>query len=172
MPEKSGKKRQKPKYSKLHIGCGWDKRKGFVNIDKAKEVGPDVVVDVEKGLPFKDNSFEYIYSEHALEHIRPQYWSFVLNEISRVAKHGCILELKLPFDNTGQRTNADHYRTFSWNSFDQFIVGGNRNYYSDLSMIKLTKNPSKIKKLFFYLFPFLKYEVYFKFEIVKNKKDG
>ena len=92
-----------------------------------------------------------------------------MNEIARVAKNGCILELKLPFDNLGQRTNCDHYRTFSWNSFDQLVTGGKRNYYSDLSLVKLTKSPSKLKKLFFYLFPFLKYEVYFRFRIVKEK---
>tara|TARA_Y100000310_G_scaffold221576_1_gene223158 strand:+ start:14166 stop:14666 length:501 start_codon:yes stop_codon:yes gene_type:complete len=160
---------RKPKYTKLNIGCGWNKTKGFVNIDKASETKPDIIVDIEEGLPFDDNSFEYIYSHHCLEHVKPDNWKFVLNEISRVAKNKCILELILPFDNIGQRTNADHYRTFSWNSFDQFLENSNRNYYSNLTMIKLTKNPSKFKKLFFYLFPFLKYDVYFKFKIVKKK---
>ncbi len=159
---------KKLRYPKLQIGCGWDKMNGFVNIDKSKEVNPDVVVDIENGFPFPDNSFEYIYSGHCLEHIRPQYWKFVLNEIARIAKDGCILELKLPFDNLGQRTNADHYRTFAWHSFDQFLEKSNRDYYSDLTLIKLTKDPNKLVKLFFYLFPFLKYEVYFKFKVTKN----
>ena len=169
MPQRPLKKLKKPKYPKLNIGCGWDKKKGFINIDKVKEVKPDFVVDIEKGLPFKDNSFEYIYSEHCLEHIEPQNWRFVLREISRVAKHGCVLELKLPFDNLGQRTNADHFRTFGWHSFDQFLKGSKRNYYSKLTMIKLTKDPNKITKLFYYLFPFLKYEVHLKFKIIKEK---
>ncbi len=152
----------------LNIGCGFEKKEGFINIDKAKEVSPDKIVDIEKGLPFEDNYFDYIYSNHCLEHIRPDKWKFVLNEISRVAKNGCILELFLPFDSIGQRTNADHYRTFSWGSFDQFLKGSERNYYSDLRMIKLTENPSIFKKFFFYLFPFFKYEVYFKFRILKR----
>jgi|TARA_B100000315_G_C14491895_1_gene547988 predicted SAM-dependent methyltransferase len=160
----------RPKYEKLQIGCGRNKINGFVNIDKSKEVSPDIVVDIEKGFPFPDNSFKEIYSSHCLEHIRPQYWSFVLNQIARIAKEGCFLELKLPFDNIGQRTNMDHYRTFSWNSFDQLEKGNERKYYSDLSLIKLSKTPSKFKKLFYYLFPFMKYEVHFKFKIVKNKK--
>ena len=163
------KSQKKPKYTKLNIGCGWNKMDNFVNIDKSSEVKPDITVDIEQSLPFPDNSFDYIYSSHCIEHIRPQYWKLFLNELSRVAKDKCILELILPFDNLGQRTNADHYRTFSWHSFDQFLEGSNREYYSDLSMIKLTKNPLKLTKLFFYLFPFLKYEVYFKFKIVKRK---
>lgn len=167
---KSNKKLKKVDHQKLNIGCGWDKLEGFVNIDKSPEVDPDMIVDIENGLPFPDNSFRYIYSEHCLEHITPEKWRFTLNEIARVAKDGCILEMKLPFDNVGQRTNADHFRTFSWHSFDQFIPKGDRSYYSDLNMIKLTKNPNILEKLFFYLFPFLKYEVHFKFKIVKKNK--
>ena len=52
------KKYDKPKHSKLQIGCGWNKIKGFVNIDKASQVKPDVVVNIEKGLPFPDDCFE------------------------------------------------------------------------------------------------------------------
>ena len=162
-----GSKYKKPKYSKLQIGCGWNKFNEFVNIDKSKEVKPDMVVDIEKGIPFPNNSFDNIFSSHCLEHVRPQYWKFVLNEIARVSKNNCILEMNLPFDNVGQRTNCDHYRTFSWNSFDQLKRGGNREYYSDLNLINLNKTPSKIVKLFFYLFPFFKYEIKFKFRVVK-----
>jgi hypothetical protein len=77
--------------------------------------------------------------------------------------------MKLPFDNVGQRTNADHYRTFSWHSFDQLKEDGLREYYADLKLVNLRRNPFKLTKLFFYLFPFLKYEVYFKFKVVKKK---
>ena len=155
---------------KLNIGCGRKKMDGFINIDKAPEVEPDKVVDIERGLPFEDNEFTHIYSEHCLEHIKPDKWAFVLNEIQRVAKDGCILELYLPFDNMGQRTNVDHYRTFAWLSFDQFLEGSERSYYSNLTLIKLTEDPNILTKLFFYLFPFLKYEVYFKFKIIKKSK--
>ena len=152
---------------KIEIGCGYNKREGFIGLDKAKEVNPDMVCDIEQGLPFEDNSVDYIYSEHALEHITPSKWRFVLGEIQRVAKPGCVLEFKLPYDNSGQRTNADHFRTFSWHSFDQYIDGGGRNYYGSLRLKKLTKDPNKFIKLFYYLFPFLLYEIHFKFEVVK-----
>ena len=41
---------------KLNLGCGNDYRRGWLNCDKSKEVNPDKVVDLEKKLPFKDNS--------------------------------------------------------------------------------------------------------------------
>lgn len=154
--------------TRLNIGCGYTKIKDFINIDKAKEVKPDQVVDIEKGLPFKDNSFDYIYSEHCLEHVRPGKWSFVLNEIARVAKNGCVLELKLPFDNIATRTNIDHYRTFSWSSFDQFEIGNLRNYYSRLKLKRVLKKPFFIKRWIYYVFPILLSEVHLKYRIIKE----
>ena len=53
---------------KLQIGCGNDKRKGYINLDGSKEVKPDVVWNLEKTpLPFKSNQFEEILVNHVLE---------------------------------------------------------------------------------------------------------
>lgn len=154
---------------KLNIGCGWDKKKGFINIDKAKEVKPDIVCDIEDGLPFKDNTAEYIYSAHCLEHVRPERWRYVWEEIGRVAKDGCILELKLPFDNPSKRCHIDHYRTFWWDSFEQYYTKEKlRAYYSNFKLEPLHKEPNKITKLFYLLFPWLKGTIYFKFRIHKK----
>jgi len=153
---------------KLNIGCGWEKKKGFINIDKAEEVKPDKIVNIEEGLPFKDNSFMYIYSEHCIEHVSPHYWKFVLDEIARVAKDGCILELKLPFDNIYSRTNSDHYRSFHWTSFSQNMKGTNREYYSKLVLEWAEPPPNRLVRLFYVLFPVFFSEVHFKFKIVKN----
>ena len=156
------------KRTKLHIGCGRIKLDGFINIDIAKEVEPDIVVDIEKGLPFEENSFNYIYSCNALEEIRPQYWDFVLREIGRVAKNGCILELNLPFDNLYQRGRANHYRTFNWDSFFVFAEGQQCDYSAPLILKNLKKRPNVFIRLWFNLFPFLKKHVHFKFKIIKN----
>ena len=159
-----------PVLTKLHIGCGRVKKEGFINIDKSKDVNPDIVVDIEQGLPFKDNSFDYIYSRHTLEHIRPFYWEFVLDEMSRIAKDGCILDLILPFDNVRKRTEETHYRTFSWTSFRQLEAGSERNYYSKLCLKRLHKIPHFIFRAFFYFLPTMKKEINFKFEIIKDYK--
>ena len=126
------------KINKLHLGCGYIKRPiedGWINIDIAPEVKPDLIIDIEKGLPFPDNTFEEIYSSHCLEHIRPEHWRFVLAEIARVAKPGCIFELELPFDNISTRTHPDHYRTFTFSSWDQYTDEDTmRDYYSPLKL--------------------------------------
>jgi len=164
------------KSKKLHIGCGYNKKVGWFNIDTAKEVNPDMVVDIEQGLPFPDNSFEEIYSEHCLEHVRPEHWRFVLAEIARVAKHDCILELDLPFDNISTRTHPDHYRTFTFSSWDQYTDQDNlRSYYSSLRLHRLEAKPNKIIRIICALFPIVKNSIHFKFSVIKqnntNRKD-
>lgn len=154
---------------KLHIGCGYDKKEGFVNIDISKKVNPDMVVNIERGLPFEDNTFEYIYSKNALEEIKPQNWEFVLKEINRVAKPGCILELVLSFDNLYERIRINHYRTFSWDSFYMCGEDKTHNYTSPIILRNLKKRPNVFVRFGYSIFPFLKKSVHFKFEIIKNK---
>lgn len=163
---------------KLNIGCGNKAMEGYINIDKFKGVGVDKVVNIEEGLPFEDNTFEEIYSSACLEHIRPDKWSFVLEEIYRVAKPNCILKLILPFDNMITRTDSDHYRTFSWWSFLNFednqelhkVTGGLTEFYTYAPQIKLRRlKPfsNKVIRLFFALFPLLKNEIEFEYLIIK-----
>jgi len=152
--------------NKLNIGCGYEKKGGYIDI--SKDVNPDMVVDIEKGLPFPDNHFSYIYSHHCLEHIRPEHWKFVLNEIARVSKSGCILELSLPFDNIATRNHFDHYRCFNYCSFDQLIDDDLRDYYIDLRLERVNPKPNKLIRVFFNLFSFFKHNIDFKFKVIKE----
>ena len=153
---------------KLNIGCGHDKRPGYINLDIAQEVKPDIVHDISDGLPFADNTFDIIYSSHCIEHVTPDRWSYVLDEIMRVAKPDCILELMLPFDNIKKRTNIGHYRTFGWWSFTQYYADEKiRGYYRPWKLQQLHREATIIEKIFFLTFPILKKEIYFKFRVIK-----
>jgi ubiquinone/menaquinone biosynthesis C-methylase UbiE len=155
---------------KLNIGCGNVKKEGFINIDISKTVEPDMVVNVEKGLPFKDNTFDYIYSSNVLEEIRPQSWDFVLREINRVAKNGCVLELSLAFDNMYNRGRINHYRVFNWDSFFVCEEGQGYTYTVPILLRNLEKRPNSFVRFWFNLFPFLKKHVYLKFKIIKRNE--
>lgn len=79
---------------KLNLGCGIHLKKGFINIDIDKRVDPKYPfkrLDLNKSLPFKDNSVDYIYTNHALEHI-DNLWQLV-HEMYRVCKNKAILEI-------------------------------------------------------------------------------
>jgi len=77
----------------LIIGCGPKKYIGkenqeIINIDKEPFWKPDIVRDVERGLPFDDNSIDIIHSEHFLEHLNPDNVDFFMYECWRVLKNG------------------------------------------------------------------------------------
>jgi len=52
--------------------------------------------DVARGLPFKDNEVDCIYSSHMLEHLSRSKANFVLEECYRVLKSDGILRLVVP----------------------------------------------------------------------------
>ncbi|MDD5032172.1 MAG: methyltransferase domain-containing protein [Patescibacteria group bacterium] len=55
---------------KLNLGCGRNVKKGWVNVDKEeREKKLDLICDLAKKFPFKDNSCGYIYCEHFIEHL-------------------------------------------------------------------------------------------------------
>jgi predicted SAM-dependent methyltransferase len=91
---------------KLNVGCGKAKLAGWVNIDI--EPGADLVIDVRKGLPFGDNSLDFIYSEHVLEHLLYEEGEKLLKECRRCLKKGGALRLAMPdLDYIIQKYNTD-----------------------------------------------------------------
>lgn len=81
---------------KLNLGCGLDKRKGWVNIDAFAGVDPDLVHDLLDPLPFKNDSVDYILAQDILEHFTKEDVQKVIAEIGRVLKKGGQLEVRVP----------------------------------------------------------------------------
>ena len=108
---------------KLNIGCGRDKREGYINVDSSPLVNPDKVCDLEKTpLPFKDNSVDEILAFHVLEHIK----NFIplMHDLHRVCKNGSIIKIKTPFYSAwGQYNDPTHVRFFSPRTFTYFQKG-------------------------------------------------
>jgi len=53
---------------KLDVGCGRNKREGYVGIDW-KDFGQEIIWDITKGIPLPDNSCSHIFCSHVIEHI-------------------------------------------------------------------------------------------------------
>lgn len=107
---------------KLHLGCGNDRKLGYLNCDISPEVNPDKVVDLEKKLPFKDNSVDEILIYHTLEHIK----NFIplMHEFYRICKKGTVIKIKTPFYSSwGQFNDPTHIRFFSPFTFNYFKKG-------------------------------------------------
>ena len=78
---------------RLNVGCGRFRVPGYVNVDMAFAVRPDVVADAAR-LPFADGVFDRIYAGHALEHF--EFWPCFLCEANRVLRDGGELAVVVP----------------------------------------------------------------------------
>jgi len=105
---------------KLNLGCGKDKKEGYVNIDSSDEVKPDKIWNLEKTpFPFRENSVEEIIAEHVLEHIK----NFIplMHELRRICKKGAKIRIKTPFYSSwGQFNDPTHVRVFTPFTFNYF----------------------------------------------------
>lgn len=73
----------------LNLGCG-NEEYGTDRLDIQKTKTSTIVHDVEKGIPFPNDTFDIVYSKNCLEHLRNI--GFHLDEVKRVLKpHGQLI---------------------------------------------------------------------------------
>ena len=81
---------------RLNLGCGGDNKVGFINIDIS---GGDVEHDLRLGLypriAFQD-SVEFIYTSHFLEHIFDDEAAHLLKDCQTVLKPGGAIRICVP----------------------------------------------------------------------------
>lgn len=81
----------------LDVGCGHNAHPNFVNLDYEWLPNVDVCWNlVTNSLPFPDNRFEGIYTEHCLEHIPFEACEKNIKEFYRVLKPGGTLRIIVP----------------------------------------------------------------------------
>lgn len=81
---------------KLHLGCGTNRKDGWINIDSVKACQPDVVHDLTEPLPYSDLIADEVLAEDLLEHFDKYIRYIVFAEWVRVLKIGGILTLQVP----------------------------------------------------------------------------
>lgn len=95
---------------KLNLGCGEDKKEGFVNLDWNKLVEPDVVHDLNNvPYPFSDNEFDLVNASHVLEHLEKPF--IIMEELHRILKPNGKLIVRVPHFSRGF-THAEHSHGF------------------------------------------------------------
>lgn len=115
---------------KLNLGSGYRPLPGFENIDKRKEVNPDMVHDIATGLPYDDNSVEEVRAYDILEHIPIGKTVALIEEIYRVLKPGGKFEHFTPStDGRGAFQDPDHKSFWNINSWLYFMDDQHRELY-------------------------------------------
>lgn len=81
-------------HNRLEIGAGRSKKQGVVTSDL--DLKSDYPFDLRAGLPFPDESIDFIYAEHVLEHFQYTEILIILEECKRVMKPGAVLKISVP----------------------------------------------------------------------------
>ncbi len=124
---------------RLNLGCGFNKREGFVNVDIGDYCAPDVIHDLEEvPWPWDDSVVDEIYMSHVLEHLGATTAGYfaVLQEMYRVCRHDARITIVVPHPRHDDFLHdATHVRAvtveglsmFSRKNCEEWVAAGNAN---------------------------------------------
>lgn len=81
---------------KLHVGCGTNVVPQWLNCDLFPSSLHVVHLDAVRPFPFPDSSFDFIFSEHMIEHVTFLSGQGFLRECFRVLKPGGVIRIATP----------------------------------------------------------------------------
>jgi len=86
----------KHKERKLHIGCGRNIRADWLNSDFYPRSGDVIHLDATGIFPFDNDTFDYIFSEHMIEHVSYLNGFKMLGECHRVLRNNGKIRISTP----------------------------------------------------------------------------
>lgn len=102
---------------------------GAVRADSSRAVRPDVVLDAESPLPFRESAFGRVLCFDLLEHVNDV--PALMTELHRVLIQGGHLLITTPhFSCANSYTDPTHRHHFAWHAFDYFAESHTLSYYS------------------------------------------
>ncbi len=81
---------------KLQIGSGNNVYEGWLNTDYEPGIPGVYRMDATRKFPFADNTFDYVFCQHMIEHIGYPEGQFMLRECLRVLKPGGKVRISTP----------------------------------------------------------------------------
>jgi len=81
---------------KLNLGCGWDRRPGWLNVDLFDFHSPDLVADVCDLPMLPPSAFDEILAQDVLEHLPRGRVPVALREWARLAAPDGLLRVRVP----------------------------------------------------------------------------
>jgi len=97
---------------KLHVGAGANRLLDWINCD--------LDMDLRQALPKPDESVQFLFAEHVVEHITPEEaWRF-FREARRILKPGGVMRIAVPCVDLIAKRHDERYRDFL-----RGAIGGN-----------------------------------------------
>jgi len=117
---------------RLNLGCGNDKRKGYINIDIRAEVNPDLLHDLTQKLPYPDNSIDEIIAKDVVEHFSHHQVELILKDWYRVLKPNGNIYIQTPDAEAICRKFLERKGIADWKRFSYWMFGAQdypQNYH-------------------------------------------
>ena len=128
----------------LDIGCGAQKQRGAIGLDRRRLKGVDVVCDIEQGLPFRNASIAAAYLVHTIEHIRDL--NAFMEDLYRVCSPGARAHVKTPYYTSREAfVDPTHVRFMTEDTFKYFSFP---NYYDLKCNFRTVSVDFKMRKPF------------------------
>jgi predicted SAM-dependent methyltransferase len=111
---------------KLQLGCGPNIFEGWLNSDYFPRLSSAICLDTTSTYPFEDETFDYIFSEHMIEHVSYEKGQLMLRECLRVLKDGGKIRISTPdlaFLIALYQTDKSDLREFIRWSTEEFVEG-------------------------------------------------
>ena len=125
--------------ARLNLGCGYDKRNGYLNVDLNDFHDPDLVGDVRSLPELPSGRYEEIVAQDVLEHLERADGPVALAEWRRLAAPGGRLTLRVPdlpsvLRWLREQDDADHHRRVIHHMFGTQAYNGDfhLNGYTEL----------------------------------------
>lgn len=103
---------------RLHVGCGTNRFPGWVNADIDPRA--DLIVFLERKLPFADGSLDRIYSEHVIEHVPYAVAVRFFREARRALRPGGVMRIAMPDLDELVERYRDDWRNQDWLTWPEF----------------------------------------------------
>lgn len=115
----------------IDMGCGNTKIPGSIGVDIIAVPNVDIVADFTRGLPFKTNSIDGVYTSHTLEHTDNMLP--VMEELWRICKPGAAVYARGPHATCPYSTWSDptHKRGLTLETFRYFQEQHLCNFYTN-----------------------------------------
>ncbi len=115
------------KQIRINLGCGNKRLEGCIGVDRARCQAADLLCDINRSLPFKDDTVDEFYLDNLIEHVLDI--PALMAEMVRTAKHAAKITIITPhFTSLSSWRDPTHLHHLSYFSFDHFEKISARHY--------------------------------------------
>ncbi|CAH0122672.1 hypothetical protein PAE9249_05257 [Paenibacillus sp. CECT 9249] len=100
---------------RIDLGCGNNKFRDCIGIDRIAYPNTDIVHDFNRRLPLEDNSVDFVMASHSLQYVDDLH--AVMEDIYRVCRHKAMVCIVAPYAHvTSHIVNPQYKELFNEHS--------------------------------------------------------